>query len=198
MMDANNALSHTPPTNWNCYTDGGSEAAGKSNISTGRAVRSIDLYMSDFGNDTTIGHRRWFLSNSLGPVGIGGTPGGSCHWVIGGSGNAARNWMAYPPPGPVPLQAIAIPGLPSVDSTGWTVQTYAAAYNLAGATVQVLDNGVAAPVTVTQLGNGYGSTYALRFNPQGWTSTAGHTYDVTVTLANATVITYQVQPILCP
>jgi hypothetical protein len=78
------------------------------------------------------------------------------------------------------------------------VQTYSGADNLAGATVTVTDNGVAAPVTVTQLGNGYGSTYALRFNPQGWTSTAGHTYDVTVTLANATVITYQVQPILCP
>jgi hypothetical protein len=200
IMDANNDLNHFPPSNWLYNTDGGYEAAGKSNISSGQAVRSIDLYMSDFGagNAASLGHRRWFLSNQLGPVGIGSTTGGSCHWVIGGTGNAGKSWQAYPPPGPIPLQAIAIPGTTSVDSTGWSIQAYNSAFSLTGATVTVTDNGVNAPVTVTQLLANYGSLSALRFNPQGWTSQAGHTYDVTVTLANATVINYQVQPINCP
>ena len=198
MMDANNALSHTPPTTWKCYAAAGATAAGQSNICSGRAVKCIDLYMSDTGNDTTIGHRRWFLSNQLGPVGIGGTTGGSCHTVIGGTGAAGKAWMSWPPPGPVPLESIAIPGVPSVDTVGWTVQTYSASYNLAGASVAVKENGVAKPVTVTQLGANYGSAYAIRFNPQGWASAAGKTYDVTVTLASGTTITYQVLPILCP
>src|SRR4051812_43462928 len=104
MMDANNALSHTPPQNWKCYTTDGATAAGSSNISTAAAVSSTDLYMIDFGNATTIGHRRWLMSNSLGPVGVGSAPGGSCLWVIGGSGRAAKTWLAWPPPGPVPFE----------------------------------------------------------------------------------------------
>jgi hypothetical protein len=199
MMDANNSLNHSPPTSWSCYTSGGAEAAGKSNICSGRAVGCIDLYMADSGNATTLGHRRWFLSNQLGPVGIGGTPGGSCHWVIGGSGNANRAWTAWPPPGPVPLSAIHIPGNTSVDSTGWSVQTYSSSYNLTNAQVTVKDNGQPVPVTVTQLLANYGSTYAIRFNPQGWTTQAGHTYSVTITAPGvATPISYTVQPVNCP
>lgn len=199
MMDAANALSHTPDAGWPCYTAAGAEAAGKSNISTGSAVRSIDMYMSDYGtgNAATLGHRRWLLSNSLGPVGIGGTNDGSCHWVIGGSGAAAKSWMSWPPPGPVPVDAIAIPGLDSVDTTGWSVQSDS--INLSGAQVTVTDSATDAGlnVTVTQLGQYYGSTYALRFNPQGWTSAAGHTYRVQVSNI-ATPISYDVQVVSCP
>lgn len=153
MMDAANARSHTPDAGAPCYTSSGASAAGSSNISSGQAVRSIDMYMSDFGNATTMGHRRWFLSNQLGPVGIGGTTGGSCHWVIGGSGTATKRFMAWPPSGPVPLTAIAIPTVGatnSIDRTGWTVQTYATADNLTNASVTVTDNGTNMPVTVTR------------------------------------------------
>src|SRR4029078_7326739 len=73
MQRANNMLSHTPPTTWTCYTQAGADASGSSNISSGQAVSSVDSYMIDPGNPTTIGHRRWILSNSLGPIGIGGT-----------------------------------------------------------------------------------------------------------------------------
>ena len=197
MMDANNSLSHQPPSTWTCYSAEGAEAAGKSNISTGRAVKSIDMYMSDFGsgNAASLGHRRWFLSNSLGPVGIGGTTGSSCHWVINGSGNAGKPYTAWPPSGPVPLDAINIPGVTSVDSTGWSVQSYS--INLANAVVTVTDNGTNMPVTVTQLLPNYGSPYALRFNPMGWTSQAGHTYDVAIT-GISTPINYSVQVVSCP
>ncbi|MBL8920047.1 MAG: CAP domain-containing protein [Myxococcaceae bacterium] len=199
MMDANNQLSHSPPASWTCYSASGAQAAGRSNICSTRAVRCIDMYMSDFGNATTIGHRRWFLSNQLGPIGIGGTTGGSCHHVIGGSGTSTKPWLAYPPPGPVPLEAIAIPGNPSVDSTGWTVQSYASTWSLVGATVTVTEGGQNRPVTVTQLGDNYGSRYAIRFNPVGWTTQAGRTYDVTVSApALSTPITYSVQVVSCP
>jgi hypothetical protein len=40
MMSANRNLSHTPPTNWLCYTAAGGDSAGKSNI----------CYLSGFGN----------------------------------------------------------------------------------------------------------------------------------------------------
>jgi hypothetical protein len=198
-MDANNMLSHTPPTNWLFYTAAGATAAGNSNICTGRAVRCIDLYMSDFGagNAPSLGHRRWFLSNQLGPAGIGGTTGGSCHWVIGGSGNAGKPWVAWPPPGPVPLAAINIPGLQSVDQVGWHVQGYSS--NVNNATVTVTDNGQNLPVTVSNLAANYGSPSAIKFIPNGWTSQAGHTYQVTLSGGSlAAPISYAVQVEACP
>jgi hypothetical protein len=181
-------------------------AAGSSNISSARAVVSIDMYMSDFGNSTTMGHRRWFLSNQLGPVGIGGTSGASCHWVIGGSGAAGKRFAAWPPPGPVPLPAINIPTVGannSVDRTGWTVQTYATADSLTGATITVTDvtndAGIVLPVTTNLLGANYGSRSAMRFVPMGWASTAGHSYAVNVTGPSlATPINYTVDVVTCP
>lgn len=202
IQDAANMLSHYPDAGTPCYTTTGAAAASSSNISSAPAVRSIDMYMSDYGNATTMGHRRWFLSNQLGPVGIGGTTGGSCHWVIGGSGTATKRFMAWPPPGPVPLQAINIPTVGStnsVDRTGWTVQTYATADGLTNAGVTVMDNGTSLPVSVTPLGANYGSRSAVRFVPMGWVSQAGHSYAVTVTSATMTTpISYTVDVVNCP
>lgn len=196
MMDANNALSHTPPTTWTCYTAGGAEAAGKSNISTTAGVQAIDLYMNDRGNATTMGHRRWLLSNSLGPVGLGSAPGGSCAWVIGGTGNAGKAWRAWPAPGPFPFAAMSQGGFGmTVDVTGWTVQSDS--INLGSATVTVTEGGVDRPVTVTQLGANYGSRYAIRFVANGWTSAAGKNYHVVVG-GVTTPIAYDVEMVACP
>lgn len=193
MMRANNMLSHEPPTTWTCYTAAGAEGAGNSNISSGAAVSSVELYMIDPGNATTIGHRRWILSNSLGPIGIGGTDRSSCMWTLGGTGKAGKPWMAWPAAGKIPLQAI-VGTRQSTDTTGWTVQSDG--INLAGAQVSVTVDGVAQPVTVTQLGANYGSRYAIRFNPMGWTTAAGKTYNVSVT-GIPTAITYAVEVLNC-
>ena len=196
MMDANNALSHTPPTSWTCYSAAGAEAAGKSNIASTAGVEAMDLYMNDRGNATTMGHRRWFLSNSLGPVGLGSAPDGSCAWVIGGGGRAGKPWMAWPAPGPFPFEAMSAGGFGStIDVTGWTVQSDN--INLGSATVTVTDAGQARPVSVTQLGANYGSRYAIRFTANGWTSQAGHTYHVVVG-GVTTPITYDVEMVTCP
>ena len=83
---------------------------------------------------------------------------------------------------------------PPIDSTGWTVQSDN--INLAGAQVTVTVDGAAQPVTVTQLRRRYGSRYAIRFNPMGWTTQAGKTYAVSVT-GIPTAIAYSVQIVSC-
>ena len=63
--------------------------------------------------------------------------------------------------------------------------------------VTVTAGGQDRPVTVTQLLSGYGSSSAIRFNPNGWTTQAGTTYSVSVT-GISTPIQYDVQVVSCP
>ena len=196
LMRANNMLSHMPPPEWVCYNDEGAKAAGRCNISSGPSVSSVDGYMVDPGNPTTIGHRRWILSNSIGPTGIGGTDRHSCLMTMG-TMKVGKPWMAWPSPGIIPIQALQ-QGVgqwsSKVDMTGWTIQSDS--INLANAQVTVMSDGMPQPVTVTQLSAGYGSRYALRFNPMGWSTTAGKTYSISVT-GSAKPIQYDVQIVDC-
>jgi hypothetical protein len=178
IMRANNQLSHTPPMTWTCWTQDGANAANGSNIGTAPPVASIDGYMLDPGNPTTIGHRRWMLSNSLGPIGIGGTDRTSCVMTLGGTGRAGKPWAAWPPPGAIPYQAMAATRQGTVDTTGWTVQSDT--INLSAAQVTVTSDGATLAGTLTQLGSGYGSRYAFRWNPSGWSTQAGKKYQVSV------------------
>ncbi len=194
MMDANNQLSHSPPQSWTCYTSDGAQAAGNSNIATTRGVAAVDLYMVDPGNPGTMGHRRWILSNGLGPIGLGSTTSYSCMWVIGGSGGGNNPWTAWPPPGPFPIGAVS-PSWSSIDDTGWTVQSDSISLN--GAQVTITDGGNNRPVTVSNLAGGYGSSSAISMIPQGWNTTVGHTYDVSIT-GISSPISYQVEVVACP
>jgi uncharacterized protein YkwD len=195
MMRANNMISHMPPTTWLCYTAAGADGASNSNVSGGPAVSSVDLYMTDPGNPTTIGHRRWLLSNSLGPIGIGGTDRSSCLWTLTGTGKAGKPWMAWPPAGLVPVQAVFSGGTKGgADTTGWSVESDS--INLANAQVTVTLDGANMPVTVAQLLGGYGSKYAISFIPMGWTTQPNKTYSVAIT-GITTPIAYTVQTITC-
>lgn len=194
MMDANNSLSHTPPGSWQCYTAAGAGAAGSSVIATLPGVAAVELYMLDSGNETTLGHRRWLLSNSLGPIGVGSTSAYSCMWVIGGSGHADAQWLAWPPPGQVPVAAMETPW-GSIDQTGWSIQSDSV--DLGHAEVTVTVDGVEKPVAgPTVLEPYYGSTYAISFFPQGWHTQAGRTYEVEVSGVNPG-ITYSVEVVDC-
>ncbi len=193
VMHANDALSHGPPQSWDCWSSLGSQAAGKSNLATTPAVAAVPLYMVDPGNATTLGHRRWILSNSLGPVGVGSTDAYSCLWVLSGSGQAGADWTAWPPPGPFPIQAAHL-GWTSLDQTGWSLQSDS--LDLSQAQVTVTSGGQPLPVTTTVLAANFGSKHALSFTPSGWVMQAGRAYDVVVTGAGAT-ISYRVEVVDC-
>lgn len=193
MMHANGSLNHEPPTTWKCYTADGAKAAGNGNLAGMGAVAAVDDYMLDPGNATTLGHRRWILSNSLGPIGLGSTGKYSCMWALGGTGKAGKPWLAWPPPGAFPLEALTASRKQSIDTTGWSLQSDS--INLASAQVTVTLDGTNKPVTVTQLEPNYGARYALRFNPMGWSSGVG-TYHVSVT-GISTPIEYDVNIVPC-
>ncbi len=193
LMRANNGLSHDPPPSWACWTADGAEGAGNSNISTAAGVGAVLGYMIDDGNPTTIGHRRWILSNSIGPTGLGSTDRSSCMWTMGGRTNAGKPWVAWPPAGVMPFEAMANRWA-NTDSSGWTIQSDT--INLSGAQVTVTSDGTPLQVTVTQLMSGYGSRYAIRFNPQGWQTQAGKIYVVTVSGVSQP-ISYQVEVADC-
>jgi hypothetical protein len=196
-MDANNSLSHNPPSSWTCYTADGATGAGASNISTTPGVQGVDLYMVDPGNTSTLGHRRWILSNSLGPIGLGSTDSYSCMKVLGGSGSAGASWTAWPSPGVVPLEAFSPDSVSwtSMDDTGWTVQSDS--ISLSGASVSITAGSVNKPMTVTNLAGNYGSTYAISMIPQGWNVESNTTYEVEITGISPT-ISYAVHVTDCP
>ena len=194
MMNANRQLSHMPPSNWSCYTDGGAEAAAMSNLASARGVEAVELYMVDAEDPTALGHRRWLLSLSLGPVGLGSTFEYSCLWVGGGSGTATRSWVAWPPPGPFPFEAFAPTSTGSLDSSGWSVQSDSIDFSRAA--VAVSDTGVNLPVSTFQLSNAFGSAFAIGFTPLGWSAQPSHTYDVRVTGVTPE-INYAVEVVNC-
>jgi hypothetical protein len=189
-------LSHEPPDTWLCYTELGAEGSSTSNISGGPGVSSVDAYMIDTGNETTFGHRRIILSNWLGPIGLGSTgpSGASCMQNIGGDGDAGKEWVAWPPPGPFPIQAYSRQR-GSYSDTGWSVQSED--IDVRNATVTVTTSGgMTMPVTASALTGNYGSTRGLRILPDDWDPVAGETY--TVTLGNVTpAITYAIQMVDC-
>ena len=193
MSHANDALNHGPPPSWTCYSSDGAGAAGMSNLSPTPAVEAIGLYMDDPGNSTTLGHRRWILSDSLGPIGIGSTDRYSCLHVISGSGTQRSEWTAWPAPGPFPIGAMRM-SWSSVDENGWSIQSDT--IGLGSAEVTVLEDGVERPVRVTNLEAGYGSTSAISFAPDGWQSRAGSTYTVQVDRV-ASPFSYEVAMLDC-
>jgi hypothetical protein len=181
MMRANGQVSHFPPTDWDCYSDAGAEAAGKSNLYQLPAVPGVDGWILDPGNPDTLGHRRWILSGKLGPIGIGSAGNASCLWVGDGFGADDHAWTAWPPPGPAPIDVFRLPreiALESLDETGWSIQSDTIGLERGRASIR--SQGRELRVTQTTLEQGYGSMYALRIVPDGWRAEAGRTYSVRV------------------
>ena len=194
IMEAYGGLTHYPAESFECYTDSGAQAASKSNISPYAGVYSVDLYMSDPGNSTTLGHRRWILSNGLGPIGLGSTTNYSCMLVIGGTGSDSAPWTAWPPPGIVPFELTQL-AWAALDDTGWSVQSDS--INLGGAVVTITrDDGADLPVVVTELAPNYGSRWAISMIPSGWSAEPGRSYDVHIE-ASGGVLDYTVELVDC-
>ena len=193
MMRANNALSHMPPDTWACYSAQGATGASRSNISSGPTVRSIDAYMADNFAPTSLGHRRWILSNSVSTIGVGSTDAHSCLYVIGGGGGQGQAWTAFPPPGAFPYQAVK-PYIYSIDTAGWSIQSDS--INLSAAQVTITANGQNQPVDVVSLPSGYGSSSAIAMVPNGWSTQPETIYHVEVTSISQP-ISYDVNVVDC-
>ena len=190
-----NATAHNPPPNYVCYNSLGATWAGQSNISWGTAVSdTIDQYVQDTGNDSTLGHRRWVLHPPLGVVGIGyvkasGTQYGaaSCLGVFDSSSTGPKpSWYSWPPEGYFPSTTAA---------WQWSFH-YPAGMSTATATVMDMATGKNVNVTTTILPSGYGDD-TLEITP-GFTPVADDIYRVTVTPGGKSPIVYEVHPVSCP
>lgn len=192
LMTANGMISHMPASTWKCYTMEGAMIANASSLSSGGAVSSVEGYMIDPGNPTTLGHRRWVLSSMLAGVGFGSSGKFSCQYQPAARAKGGKPWIAWPPPGQVPLQAMGSTWS-SIDKTGWSIQSDTV--DLKSAQVSIMSGGMSLPVTITQLGSGYGSTYAISMVPMGWKAAVG-TYSVSVS-GTSMPISYEVNIVDC-
>jgi hypothetical protein len=184
MMASQGALSHSPDTNWSCYSAGGAEAAGKSNLALGAdAAAAIDLYMDDpgSGGNAAVGHRRWILyppTKIMGAGNIPSTGGWAANdlWVIGGSGSRPSQpaWVAWPPPTYVPWQIMPR------SSGRWSFSYPGATFT--SAAVFMKHNGTNMALTLEAQAQGYGDN-TIVWLPQGIPGTApaaDSVYSVTV------------------
>lgn len=188
---------HFPQPSATCYSAEGAQGAGSSNIAWGgRDARdAVDLWMIDYGNEATFGHRRWLLNPPLSPVGIGHYRGGtsygsaSCLSVFGASGAGPRpDFTAFPPPGVSPV---------GLTQWHWTVHG-SVPVSSPSATVVRVGDGVALPVRLEVLAGSYGQA-ALALFRDGWNPVAGQTYRVTITgTGGLGRIEYDVKPVGCP
>ncbi|MBX3224418.1 MAG: CAP domain-containing protein [Labilithrix sp.] len=201
LAHANGDLSHDPAPDWACWSERGARASAVSLVANRSAPQAIDPFMEDMGNEATMVHRRWLLSEKIHRIGLGSTSRFTCALVDGRewdrepveppSGATPPAWVAWPPPGPIPMNVFRRTRL---DAVGWTIQS--STLDLDGATVDVRVAGEPRAVTVVPLERTMGSLTAIRFVPDGWSTQAGRRYDVHVERGDV-VIDYAVEPTDC-
>ncbi|OPZ07674.1 MAG: hypothetical protein BWZ08_01704 [candidate division BRC1 bacterium ADurb.BinA292] len=188
MMLAAGDLSHSPGTDWACYTAQGAEAAGRSNLALGSAgPDAMAGLMRDPGqNNKDAGHRRWMLYPPQMVMGMGATMEynagyfGSCAlWVIPtsefatwGEYPAGIEWYAWPPPGYVPYQAVY---------PRWSFSQRDADFS--GASVTMRANGEELPFTILSSSTNYGDpalVWELGFDPSFSPPLTDQRVDVTI------------------
>jgi hypothetical protein len=182
MMTANNSLSHSPPLSWTCWTTGGAEAAGQSNLALGAAgAAAITLYMSDRGSgNTALGHRRWILYPRQAEMGTGSTQNANALWVIGlfGTRPATTEIVAWPPPGFVPYQLV-------YPRWSFSVNT-GALVSFLGATVSMTRSGATVSLALLPNAVGYGDN-TIAWEPAALNFTGGSDEVVSVQVSNVVV-----------
>ena len=158
MMSRNTNLNHSPPASWICYTAGGTNAAGNSNLALGVAgPDAITGYLSDYGaNNAAAGHRRWVLYPQTRVMATGDVPRQGSYlpanatWVMDGNYGGLRPptrrpYVCWPPAGFAPY-AVVFPR--------WSFAHPSA--NFSTATVTMHSNSVPIAVRLETVANGYG------------------------------------------
>ncbi len=183
MMAANQALNHTPPPGWNCYTQTGYDGSSSSNLALGAyGTEAINLYMSD-GGVGSLGHRRWILYPQTQKMGTGDITGS----IWQNQSNALKAWdghvwevrpttlndfVSWPPASFIPYQVV------------YPVWSFAVAgADFSGAAVTVGSNGANLAVQVSRPQDGFGeNTLAFSFcNCSSWPRPSADTsYQVTI------------------
>lgn len=179
----------------------GRQACGESNIFRGLFTGSntanvptpamcVDGWMDDFGNEDTLGHRRWILHPQLKTTAFGevwGFHNGdnktyySClmHILDTTAPPADFDFVAYPSEGFYPKQCFLDPA--DGNRTRWSFSANSLKYDLdSQTTVTVVrqSDGQTLSTTCTVLPTGYGITPTVSFNPGE--SNLNETYLVTV------------------
>jgi hypothetical protein len=211
LAHANEALSHEPPPEWRCWSDLAAYTSQVSLLANRSGPPSIAAYMEDPGNESSMVHRRWLLTERLVSIGVGSTNRFSCLVVDGrgldvrsgasrayvsksdpeGSASPSRAWVAWPPAGPIPIDVFSTERL---DETGWTVQSSSAALDTS--TVRISSKGQPLPVKTTHLTPLLGSRSAIGFIPDGWKTAPGEAYEVHV--EGPEPFEFTVEPVACP
>ncbi len=171
MMSVNGKLSHSPTSDWVCYSSDGKEAAGSSNLALGiMGWNAITAYVLEGG---FVGHRRWILYPQTQKMGTGDIPSGSGHpaanalWVFDldnmwGPRPATRDeFVAWPPPTYVPYQVV---------NNHWSLSYPDADFS--SATVTMTSGSTNLPVTLEPVVTGYGEN-TLAWITTGLGSTGG-------------------------
>jgi hypothetical protein len=195
LAHANAKLSHTPPSDWRCWSNTAAATSAVSLIANRSAPPAIAAFIEDPGNEDTMVHRRWLLSEELTEVGLGSTDHYSCVVVEGqdlpakapkadkgdkhakGAAAEKRGWVAWPPAGPVPIDVFESEHL---DEIGWTIQSSSDDLDRSSVSVSVSVDGASRPVRVSHLTALHGSRSAIRFVPDGWKTETGRSYAVSV------------------
>jgi uncharacterized protein YkwD len=190
MMHRNRMLSHDPPSDWQCWGEGGAEMAMRSNIALGYPSPSaaVSGFMLDNGVPS-LGHRRWILLPELDDVGIGFAGAGMCLRVVGGArGERTRAWTAYPNEGPAPI---------ALASGRWSFQH--SSEDLTSATVRLLDPGGAErPIEFFGATGLSGPPNAIAWQPSGWTPSGGDRVRVEVSGLASGPLSYETELVDCP
>lgn len=178
MMKANNALNHTPPDTWTCYTQNGYTGASTSNLALGaHASNAVTLFINDPGaSNTSVGHRRWILHSAKTQFSYGSTNSSMSLGVIGVAGGNTKipAFIAYPPNGYIP-QTLTFPR--------WSFGIAGA--NFSAATVTMTGDSGNIPVTIISAGGSYGDK-TIVWEPQGIITNSNADVSYTVTVSGIT------------
>lgn len=201
MMAVNRTLSHTPPSNWTCYSAAGSRAAGASNLiggwGNGLPFQTEDDYLASWlneGGSAAIGHRRWILDPFLTRISYGRV----AYQTAGGDRASAGSLRVFsfagpsgPPAGVPAFVAYPVGDYPvryfrPTDYLSFTAVASGAGgfganarVGYAGATVTVTGpSGALAVTDVTSDNDGYGTANNIQWRVTGLV--AGTTYTVRI------------------
>lgn len=214
MMAVGKRLSHTPSSDWTCYTAGGAAAAGTSNLiggwGTGLGFDSEDEYLGLWlteGGSAAIGHRRWILNPFLGKTSYGRValilPDGSrasaaSMRVFNFAANAPvptglPSYVAYPS-GDYPARYFDLAGYLSFSVVAGTSNAFGANANVSFARATITVTGPAGTLAVSNVtsdNDGYGLANNVQWRVAGLQRGSSYTVRIAgVTGAPQTDYTY--------